>query len=131
MEDKQDILNLEDVKLLVDTFYAKVQQDDLLADIFNGVIQDKWPVHLEKMYRFWQTILLKDHTYYGSPFAPHAKLPVSAEHFDRWKTLFFQTVDNLFVGEKAKEAKWRAEKMAEMFQIKIDYFQNKAADPLL
>jgi len=40
-------------------------------------------------------------------------------------------VDEQFSGEKAVEAKWRAKKMAEMFQMKIDYYKNKEAKPLL
>lgn len=76
------------------------------------------------MYRFWQTVLLQEHTYQGSPFAPHAKLPVHSDHFDRWKLLFFETIDENFYGDKAREAKFRAAKMAEMFQLKIDYFQD-------
>jgi hemoglobin len=32
-------------------------------------------------------------------------------------------VDELFTGDKATEAKWRAEKMAEMFSHKIAYFR--------
>lgn len=131
MKERKDIIDIEDIKILVNIFYGKVRRDDLLADIFNGVIQDRWDEHLEKMYRFWQTVLLKEHTYYGSPFSPHSKLPVSASHFDRWKALFFETVDGHFSGEKANEAKWRAEKMAEMFQMKINYYQNKQAKPLL
>lgn len=125
MDKRKDITDIDDIKKLVNTFYGKVRQDNLLSDIFNGVIQDRWEEHLEKMYRFWQTILLEEHTYYGSPFSPHATLPVSAVHFDRWKALFFETVEEHFSGEKAAEAKWRAEKMAEMFQIKINYYQNK------
>ncbi|MDG3583844.1 group III truncated hemoglobin [Galbibacter pacificus] len=118
---KTDIQSIDDIKLLVDTFYGEIRKDPILSPIFNNVIQDQWPKHLEKMYRFWETVLSENHTYFGSPFAPHAKLPVSKEHFDRWKFLFFTTVDSLFIGEKASEAKWRAEKMAEMFQHKIAY----------
>ena len=58
----RDILDLEDVKQLVDTFYAKVREDNMLAPVFNERIQDRWPEHLEKMYRFWQTVLLDEHT---------------------------------------------------------------------
>ncbi|MCK0162144.1 group III truncated hemoglobin [Allomuricauda sp. F6463D] len=126
MKKKKEIENLEDIQQMVDMFYGKVRNDDLLADIFNGVIKDNWPIHLEKMYRFWQTILLEEHTYSGSPFAPHVKLPIQKKHFDRWKKLFFETVDEHFSGDKAKEAKLRATKMAEMFQLKIEYFQNKS-----
>ncbi len=121
--EKKKIATIEDVQLMVDTFYGKIRRDTLLGPIFNHIIQDRWPEHLEKMYRFWQTVLLHEHTYKGSPFAPHARLPLRAPHFERWKQLFFETVDENFLGKKAKEAKLRAEKMAEMFQIKITYLQ--------
>lgn len=127
----EDILNLDDVKILVDSFYEKVRKDELLSGIFNGIIQDKWSIHLDKMYRFWQTVLLKEHTYQGSPFSPHARLPIDVNHFNRWKKLFYATVDEHFTGEKADEAKWRAEKMAEMFQMKIAYYKDKPSAPLL
>ncbi len=126
-----DIENINDIKQIVDTFYAKVQEDDLLKDIFNGVIADRWPEHLEKMYRFWQTVLLEKYTYNGRPFPPHAGLPVERKHFDRWLKLFYETVDELFMGDKANEAKWRASKMAEVFHSKIQYLKNGTGKPLL
>ena len=128
---KNEILNLTDVKQLVDTFYEKVREDELLNPIFNNVIKEHWPEHLEKMYRFWQTILLEEHTYFGSPFVPHAKLPVEKEHFDRWLKLFFSNIDDQFEGEKAEEAKWRGQKMAEMFQMKIEMNKNSKSTPLI
>lgn len=124
MNPKHDITSLEDIKLLVDTFYNKVAEDALLAPVFNERLGDRWLPHLEKMYTFWQTLLLQEQTYSGAPFPPHAKLPVDETHFDEWLQLFTQTVDNLFSGEKADEAKWRAGKMAEMFRFKIAYFKN-------
>ncbi len=131
MTKQKNIVNLEDIKLLVDLFYSKVREDELLAPIFNKVIEDKWPEHLEKMYRFWQTVLLGEHTYYGSPFAPHAYLPISKKHFERWLSLFYLTLDEHFGGEKAEEAKWRADKMAQMFQHKIVYHKNNDSRPIL
>ncbi|SHG40905.1 hemoglobin [Salegentibacter echinorum] len=127
----KEILSLDDVKLLVDSFYGKVQEDKLLKDVFNNVIEDRWPEHLEKMYTFWQTVLLGEHTYYGAPFVPHAKLPVDKKHFDRWLELFYKTLDEHFEGEKAEEAKWRATKMAQMFQLKIEHFQQTNTKPLI
>lgn len=120
----QDIFELQDIKKLVDTFYGKVQQDALLGPVFNGRIQNRWPEHLAKMYSFWQTILLEEYTYFGRPFPPHAQLPVEREHFETWLRIFTETVDELFTGDKATEAKWRAGKMAEMFQIKLAHFRN-------
>lgn len=122
--EKKDITDLNDIKLLVDTFYDHIRQDDMLGIIFNQNIQDRWPEHLSKMYRFWQTLLLNEYTYDGRPFPPHAHLPIGQQHFDHWLTLFNQTVDALFAGEKADEAKWRANKMAVMFQSKLDYIKN-------
>ena len=131
MQNLTDILNLEDVKKLVDAFYGKVRENDLLAPVFNERIKDRWPEHLAKMYTFWQTILLEERTYFGSPFPPHAKLPVEHVHFGEWMKLFTQTVDELFTGEKAKEAKWRAGKMAEMFEYKIAYYKKTGFKNLL
>ena len=131
METKKNILQLEDIKLLVDRFYGQVRENELLAPIFNKRIGDRWPAHLEKMYKFWQTVLLKEHTYFGSPFTPHALLPVNKGHFDQWLSIFYETVDENFTGEKAEEAKWRAARMAEMFQYKIEYYRNNPAKSIL
>lgn len=124
MNQNHDILTLEDVKLLVDTFYNKVAEDTLLAPIFADRLGDNWLPHLQKMYTFWQTVLLEEYTYSGAPFPPHAKLPVDETHFNQWLNLFTKTIDALFTGDKADEAKWRANKMAQMFQHKIAYFKN-------
>ena len=128
---KKDIQDLNDIKLLVDTFYGKVRENTMLKDIFNTIIQDRWPEHLAKMYNFWQTVLLEEHTYYGSPFVPHAKLPVDLEHFEKWLLLFDSTVDNLFEGEKAEKAKWQGQRMAEMFHSKIEYYKNNSSVKIL
>ncbi|MDN3688584.1 group III truncated hemoglobin [Cyclobacterium jeungdonense] len=131
MQNKREITSIEDIKLMVDNFYGKVRNDDLLKDIFNERIQERWSEHLEKMYRFWQTVLLDEHTYHGSPFVPHAKLAVNKEHFDRWVQLFFETVEEQFCGERADRAKWQGERMAELFHNKIKYYKNNPVQPIL
>ncbi|HSQ44202.1 MAG TPA: group III truncated hemoglobin [Ginsengibacter sp.] len=123
MNNTKEIISLDDIKNLVDTFYEKVRKDELIGPIFHARIQDRWPQHLEKMYTFWQTILLEERTYFGAPFPPHANLPISHNHFKRWMELFTQTIDDLFTGTIAEEAKWRAGKMAELFESKIEYFK--------
>ena len=128
MEDNKDILTLEDIKLLVDTFYTRVRADALLGPVFEERIQDRWARHLDIMYRFWQTVLLDEKTYQGSPGMKHITLPVGEAHFERWLHLFYKTIDELFTGKKAEEAKWRAERMAEMFSDKIAHYkQNRGA----
>lgn len=127
----KEIKTLDDIKLLVNTFYSSVRKDEMIGPIFDEKIQDRWDGHLQKMYTFWQTILLDKHTYDGRPFPPHANLPVEREHFDRWILLFNQTVEQLFEGEKADEAKWRAAQMAKMFHSKIEYFRKINQKPLI
>lgn len=128
---KTDITNLNDIKILVDNFYTKIRDEKLLGPIFNGIIGDNWPAHLTKMYGFWQTLLLDTPAYSGSPFLKHAKLPIAKEHFDKWMELFTETLDEHFSGAKADEAKWRAARMSEMFQYKLDYYKNNPAEPLI
>ncbi|MCO4292422.1 group III truncated hemoglobin [Solitalea sp. MAHUQ-68] len=120
---KSDITNIKDIELLVNSFYNIIRQDQLLGPIFNAVIKDGWDTHLEKMYTFWNTVLFSEPGYTGSPFPPHAKLPVEKYHFEHWVALFIQTVNDNFEGEKADEAIWRAERMAEMFNLKIEHIR--------
>ncbi len=131
MEDKKEILTIDEIKILVDDFYGKVRKDELLKDIFEEVIQDTWPQHLDKMYRFWQTILLGERTYYGSPFMHHINLPVEEKHFNRWLSLFYETLDENFEGEKAEQAKMQSMRMAQMFQYKIQYYRENSTKPIV
>lgn len=122
----KDIENIDDIKKMVDIFYGKVRKDHLIGPIFNDKIQNHWPEHLSKLYAFWQGILLGEQTYSGFPFPPHAQLPINKEHFDRWLTLFTETVDSIFVGPTATEAKNRAYKIAGIFQEKLEYIRKKS-----
>lgn len=126
MKAVKPIESLDDIKVLVNSFYDKVRQDELLADIFNNVIQDRWPQHLEKMYTFWQTVLLSEYTYEGSPFPPHAQLPVEKAHFDRWLQLFNATLEEYFEGDRSERARWQANRMAEIFLSKITFYRNNS-----
>ena len=121
---------MDQIKSLVDTFYKKVQHDPILAPVFEQRLGGQWDKHLDKMYRFWQTVLLEEHSYYGSPFAPHATMPINEVHFERWLALFKATISEKFTGDRAEEALWRAEKMAQMFQAKLKYFRENEIYPL-
>lgn len=131
MTEKKDIRTIEDIRKLVDTFYARVQADALIGPIFNTVIKDNWPEHLDKMYRFWQTLLLGKHTYYGAPFPPHAQLPLEQKHFDVWLHYWHKTIDELYSGPIAEEAKWRSNRMAAVFLSKIAYQRSSDSKPAL
>lgn len=120
---KKDIETIDDIKLVVNTFYQRIQKNELLGAIFEERIKDRWPEHLEKMYRFWQTVLLGAHNYNGAPFPPHATMPISQGHFKIWVGIFSETIDELFEGEIATEAKNRGALMAAIFNSKIDHIK--------
>lgn len=120
---KPDIQNQTDVELLVDTFYGKVRQDQLLGPIFTDVARVNWDTHLPKMYAFWSGILLGTRGFSGNPMQKHMalsqKTPMEARHFDRWLTLFAQTLSECFEGPVAEEAMKRAHSIAGIMLFKI------------
>jgi hemoglobin len=117
--EKHDIETNEDVKLLVDTFYSRVNEDVLLSPIFNDVAKLDFAKHMPIMYAFWRTLLFGDNSYQGNPFSHHVKLPIDEQHFQRWLELWRGTIDELFSGQKAEEAKARATSIAGIFQVKL------------
>lgn len=114
-----DIKNIEDIVLLVDSFYKKVNSDRLLSPVFNDIAKVNWEEHLPVMYSFWSAVLFDTSTYKGQPLASHMDLPIGTEHFRRWLELFKQTVDENFAGENAAEAKQKADSIAWIFQTKL------------
>lgn len=113
---KHDIDKREDIQLMVDTFYEKVNKDPLLGPVFSHV---NWPHHLPIMYNFWSSMLLGDQSYQGNPLQRHLHLTIDKSHFERWLAIFMQNVDEHFVGDKAEEVKMRAQSIAGIFQIKM------------
>jgi hemoglobin len=116
---RADIVSEADIKILVDSFYEKVNADGLLSPIFNDLSQVDWQEHLPTMYKFWRALLLRTGTYEGRPWPKHAVLPVNKEHFSRWLALFKETVDEHFAGPKAVEAKNAAASIADTFQNRM------------
>ncbi|OGX86751.1 sec-independent protein translocase TatC [Hymenobacter lapidarius] len=116
---RPDIASEADIRLLVDGFYAKVGQDALLGPVFNDFAHVDWPRHLPVMVDFWSSLLLGTTRYHGRPFPKHLPLPIAAAHFQRWLALFEATVDELFAGPKAEEAKVRARSIATLFEHRL------------
>jgi hemoglobin len=115
----KDIRTEQDIRTLVDSFYERVNQDELLGPVFNDIAEVEWDRHLPIMYSFWSTMLFRTATYKGMPWPKHAPLPVRKEHFERWLSLFCQTVDSLFEGPKARETKSFALSIADTFQTRM------------
>lgn len=120
---RNDISSRADIQLLIDSFYQKVRQDEVIGYIFNDIAKVDWPHHLPRMYDFWEDIAFQKNLFTGNPMTVHLQLhqkePFQTAHFDRWLELFLSTVDELFDGERAELVKQRARSIATIMQIKI------------
>jgi hemoglobin len=120
---KKDITNRKDIKLLIDTFYIKVRKDESLGYIFDEIAKVDWKNHMPIMYDFWENTLFHTGDYKRNAMQPHLdlnkKIALTKVHFDQWLLIFKATVDELFEGEIANNAKARAISIATMIQIKI------------
>jgi hemoglobin len=125
---KMDIKDSSDIKILVDRFYDKVNQDELLSPIFNEVMQVDWDKHLPIMYQFWGSLLLGEHSYQGNPMQKHIEIskivPLGEKEFERWLALFNQNINENFSGPKADEAKLRAANIARLMEHKVNAKNN-------
>jgi len=80
---------------MVDTFYGKIRADALLGPIFAARIGD-WDVHLDRMKRFWRSVLHNSGEYSGNPMAKHVAIDgLEARHFVHWLDLFYATLREL------------------------------------
>ncbi|HUH39550.1 MAG TPA: group III truncated hemoglobin [Castellaniella sp.] len=101
-----DLCTQDEITRLVHHFYRRVRQDAILGPIFDAHIDD-WDEHLERMVRFWSSLLLRTGTYSGTPMPRHVALPgLQGDMFVRWLDLFRQTTnefDNHAFADQANE----------------------------
>lgn len=124
---KRTLETREDIGVLVRTFYNEVRRDSLIGPIFNSIIgnEENWEVHLEKLTDFWQTNLLNERAYKGSPMGTHQAVDkeigntIEQTHFDRWMKIWSSTLDHNFEGDKAERAKANAQNIATFMLLKI------------
>ena len=77
---------------LVEAFYAKIHEDDLLGPIFAERITD-WPPHLARMKAFWRSVLHNSGEFSGNPMLKHLAIPgLELRHFSHWLDLFYETL---------------------------------------
>jgi hemoglobin len=120
---EKDISNRDDLDLLMRIFYDKLLGDPSINYFFTQVAGIDITTHIPVLVDFWETVLFNTGTYTKNAIQPHMALhhqsPITREHFATWLKYFKETVDGLFVGEKAILAKQRAESIATVMQIKI------------
>ena len=115
-----DITTADDLRLLIERFYTRVRPDPVIGHFFTEL---DWDHHIPHITSFWNMILFGDRSFQGDPITAHqrlnARLPMHPEHFAHWVTLFQATVDELFSGPKAEEAKQRAQSIAGVMMHKV------------
>jgi hemoglobin len=115
---KHQGITRDSVRELVDQFYGKVGEDDLLGPVFYLALGRDWGPHLEKLTEFWSTIVLGTRSFQGNVYGTHMALAdIEPEHFARWLALFEQTVNELFEPADAAEFITVAHRIASSLQI--------------
>jgi len=124
---KHDIRDRKDIGLLVRTFYGTVRKDALLGPIFEHVIgtEQLWEEHFILLTDFWETQLFLSMSYQGNAMKAHQEVDdktghgITMEHFGRWLQHWHSTIDDLFSGDKAWQAKNKARTMSTFMFMKI------------
>lgn len=119
----RDLDSPDQIAELVRRFYGDVAQDDLLGPMFNDVAQVDWSEHLPKLTAFWCRVLLGMPGYAGNPFRAHmlvhAQRAFTPAHFERWLSLFHETLELGWTGPCADRAGEVADNVARVHSQQI------------
>ena len=120
---RADITGIKDIEILVETFYGQARKDPQIGTYFNDLIEIDWDSHFPRMFTFWESVLFGTASYQGNAMTPHFKLhqlkPFVSEDFDKWYQIWEETVDKLFDGPMAENAKEKAKSIKELMKHKI------------
>ncbi|HEU4976610.1 MAG TPA: group III truncated hemoglobin [Baekduia sp.] len=120
---RHDIEDRDDCERLVRAFYERAMTDPMIGYLFTDIAKLDLEAHIPVITSFWETILLGAQTYSGGAFRTHAELdaksPLRGAHFDRWVVLWTATVDELFAGPVAEQAKAHARRVARAFHRRL------------
>lgn len=106
---KRDITFPADVTLLIETYFRRALDNPMLA-FFVGPILENSPNHLEFVSNYWISHLLEaDHGKMSMrpilEVDKYLQFSLEKEHFEEWNKVWASTIDDLFTGDKATDAK--------------------------
>ncbi len=113
----------EDMFEVVDTFYTRVQNDELLKVPFASV--HDWPDHIDRLTHFWWI------KFGGTPYLIPYYNPVEKHFFagfnetllERWLELFHQTLNEKLNPEQAKLWTMISERMGKALSFKNEAYR--------
>lgn len=130
-----DLTNRVDVEALLRCFYGQVLVDDILAGAFAEVSAKGLESHLPVMCDFWETVLFRAGLYQGSALQVHRTVHdrhrLSGKHFLRWLEVWIDTVDRMYRGPRADQAKIQATRIARAMHRRLTGADNHDLDVLL
>jgi hemoglobin len=122
---KRDIENREDLEQLLYAFYSKVFGDELIGLFFTEVVPLDLETHVPVIADFWEAIVFGKRGYSRNVMQVHQHIhqlsTIRKEHFDRWVTLFTQTLTERAEGPNAELMKQRARSLATLMDIKLNH----------
>lgn len=127
---KRELSDQYDIEVLIDVFYAKVLRHSELSFYFSDAVKN-WTHHKKRFIEYWSSQILFTDTYEGSILPSHVAVDkkygsgFKKEHFTEWARLWTETIEELFVGEKAELAKESGVNMSKNIYLKM--FVNRTA----
>jgi hemoglobin len=127
---KPDISSRKDIKQIMTKFYDLLLADKTMMPFFEEIIQEnQLEHHLEIITDFWNDILFDTNEYQQNVMQKHlhkhAFIAFRKEHFNRWVSYFFKTIDTSFKGINSEKMKARAQSIATIMQLKMNLYQDK------
>ena len=115
-----DEINEERLQALVELFYGRVRQDELIGPVFNGAIED-WPEHLDRLQAFWSSVMLTSGRYKCRPLPAHIKHAesISPASFARWLALWREATEEILPARAAAAMQEKAARIAESLAMGI------------
>ncbi len=118
-----DILNRDDIHSVVSKFYSKAMKDEIIGVYFTEIVPLDLTTHISKIVSFWEVMLFGTGDYRGNPMREHfplnRALAMEQKHFDQWLKLWTETIDVLYEGKNAAEAKTRGMHIANLMAHKM------------
>ena len=126
---KGDIQDRADIRKLVTAFYERLLKDEDFKHIFLGVMQVDMLAHIDTLMDFWESTLFQAGKYKGDTVEAHLEVHyqhrLNTAHFSKWLEVFNETVNDLFEGSIATQAKQKAAALATIIRLKIDNLEQR------
>lgn len=106
---RTDLDNPTSISRFVDSFYARVLRDPLLAPVFLEQAGINLDEHLPRIKAYWAKMLLGRQDYQRHMMNKHRAVdryhPFSDDHYEKWLRLFEETLAENHVGPVSERAK--------------------------